>query len=86
MRLVNLSIHFDPGSRAAIDLRADVTAGQPVGDHTAPVSLPDATPLDGEQVSPWLLNRLNGLPPVEHPINPGIPGAKHHLGQPEVHP
>lgn len=43
LRLVNLSLHFDPLSRAALDLREDIATGTPVGDHTA--DFPRATGL-----------------------------------------
>ena len=67
LRLVNLAIHFDPMSRAALDLRNDIALGRPVGDHTAPFPADEvmlhAEPLPGEvlegQPLPhWLLENL----------------------------
>ena len=42
LRFIELSIHFDPLSRAAIDLRSDIWLGKPLGDHAL-----DLGPADG---------------------------------------
>jgi hypothetical protein len=34
VKAVNLSIHFDPQSRAAVDLRSDIMANNHMGDHS----------------------------------------------------
>jgi hypothetical protein len=84
LRLINLAIHFDPLSRGAIDLRADIVTDNPVGDHTAigPEALgPPVSPLEGESIAPWLMERLEGgqmepLPAPRHPFDPGHPGNR----------
>jgi type IV pilus assembly protein PilQ len=73
MRLVNLSIHFNPLNRAAIDLRSDIAAGVHVGDHTGQAPyLPPASqhPLDGSELAPWILNDLE---PVARPEPEPVP-------------
>lgn len=86
LRFAELSIHFDPLNRAAIDLRSDIWLGRPVGEHTlggpSPALSPTA-PLDGTVIDPWLLGELQREPiplpePVEplHPLDPGRPGRR----------
>ena len=84
LRMVELSIHFDPFNRAAIDLRSDIWMGQPLGDHTLPGPEPIAaptSPMDGTLIDPWILDELGREAPVQprlqHPLDPGAPG--HHL-------
>lgn len=80
LRLVNLAIHFSPTARAAIDLRADIWAGNPVGDHTLPQVAMPAMPLEGSELPPWLLERFDdeiNAPP--HPRQPGQPGSRHDI-------
>jgi type IV pilus assembly protein PilQ len=92
LHLVNLAIHYDPESRAAIDLRADIWEGNPVGDHTlgAPyrVSAPEAGPLDGPAIEPWLLDQLDAFGPSQapprHPLDRGVPGPRAQLGAPQA--
>lgn len=76
--LVNLSIHFDPLSRAALDLRADITSNNPQGDHTdvhPPRVGPNLYPLDGELLAPWMIDELGRPPlPLRHPVDPGAAG------------
>jgi type IV pilus assembly protein PilQ len=80
MRMINKSIMFDPQRRAAIDLRSDIVEGNPHGDHTAPLPVPHPyqSPLDGERIAPWLLDRLGDNAPrsvrPHHPVDPGKPG------------
>lgn len=79
LRFVEISIHFDPLSRAAIDLRTDIFESNPQGDHTlAGESAPTAAPgpIDGQAIAPWLLNELgqNGAP--AHPWDRGRPGPR----------
>jgi len=92
LRFAELSIHFDPLNRAAIDLRSDVWLGRPVGEHTlgsaSPAPSPTA-PLDGAVIDPWLLNELQQEPsslpqPVEpmHPFDPGRPGRRVDIERP----
>lgn len=84
--LINLSIHFDPLSRAAIDLRSDITSNNAQGDHTdvhPPRLAPNLHPLDGELLAPWLVDEL-GRPayPLQHPVDAGTPGAMRPLAPP----
>jgi type IV pilus assembly protein PilQ len=88
--LVNLSIHFDPLNRAAIDLRSDITSNNPNGDHTElhPARLaPNLHPLDGEMLAPWLVDELGRPPlPLEHPLDPGTSGPVQPLTPPRSTP
>ncbi len=94
LRNVNLAIHYDPQSRAAIDLRADIVNGSAVGDHTgqAPfIPLPNTgQPLDGAEVAPWVLDGLEAeaMPPAPrlHPWDPGRPGPSGDLMQQQLPP
>ncbi|HUT95187.1 MAG TPA: secretin and TonB N-terminal domain-containing protein [Thermoguttaceae bacterium] len=92
LRFAELSIHFDPLNRAAIDLRSDVWLGRPVGEHTlggpSPVVSP-TDPLDGTVIDPWLLGELQRGPiplsePIEpsHPFDPGRPGRRVDIERP----
>jgi type IV pilus assembly protein PilQ len=89
LRLVNLSIHFDPTRRAALDLRSDIVDGRRRGDHTdvhPPRIGPGLHPLDGETLAPWLLDGLHGPPDgprsVRHPVDPGQPPTAIDLKRP----
>ncbi len=84
LRLVNLSLHFDPLSRAALDLRTDIVTGTPVGDHTAPLpgegpALPLGAALPAEpHLPPWVLERLEArselpLPGPQVTVEPAGP-------------
>ncbi|HZZ73472.1 MAG TPA: secretin and TonB N-terminal domain-containing protein [Pirellulales bacterium] len=82
LRFIDLSIHFDPLSRPAIDLRADIWSGNHSGPYTTPHVIPvsAAQPYQGQALPGWLLNDLGGapLPPgtgAIHPRDPGVPGA-----------
>jgi type IV pilus assembly protein PilQ len=83
LRLVNLSIEHDPQSRAAIDLRSDIWAGRPLGDHTAvPGTIDGVGPfqhdaLDGQHVDPWLLDEIEHSPQAAAPSRFGavVPAA-----------
>jgi type IV pilus assembly protein PilQ len=82
LRFVELSIHFDPLSRAAIDLRSDIWLGRPQGDHTLGADAqagPTLSPMDGETIPAWLLDDLEHEPPPQpppvHPLDPGRPGS-----------
>ena len=81
MRYINLSIHFDPQNRAAIDLRGDIVADNHFGEHTGVASMPVETPaeaLDGDTIAPWVLDDLeqgeSPAQPLPHPRDPGVPG------------
>ncbi len=62
LRYAEVAVHFNPGNRAAIDLRSDIWMNEPVGGHTlvAPGAMPapDATSLDEETLPPWVLQGL----------------------------
>jgi type IV pilus assembly protein PilQ len=80
LRLSNLSIHFDPSRRAALDLRSDIVDGRRRGDHTdvhPPRIGPGLHPLDSEVLAPWLLDGLQNPSPearsLRHPVDPGQP-------------
>jgi type IV pilus assembly protein PilQ len=82
LRFINMSVHFDPQSRAAIDLRADILANNQFGRQSGIVPLPAATPgeaLDGEMVAPWVLDGLEdsgfGEYVAPHPRDPGAPAS-----------
>ncbi|MHB8903098.1 MAG: type II secretion system protein GspD, partial [Thermoguttaceae bacterium] len=61
-----MAVHFNPGSRAAIDLRSDIWMKNAAGGHTliGPNALPEpaatetATVLDDESIPPWVLQGL----------------------------
>lgn len=78
LRLVNLAIHFDPNSRAAIRMRNDLWEGNP---PTAYADDP-RTPLDGEHLPPWLIDRLKESEP-NHPLDPGRPGERYIISPPQ---
>jgi type IV pilus assembly protein PilQ len=68
LRLINLSLHFDPMSRAALDLREDIATGTPVGDHTAD--------FPGERgLLPGEMDLLPG-PAFAPPAREGLPPAE----------
>jgi type IV pilus assembly protein PilQ len=61
LQYVNLSVQFDPENRASIDLREDILAGRHDGPHSGGVVLPfvpETHPLEGEVISPWLLDEM----------------------------
>lgn len=62
LRYAEVSVHYNPGNRAAIDLRSNIWMNEPVGGHTliAPSVLSDgdATTLDEEALPPWVLQGL----------------------------
>ncbi len=77
LRFAELSLHFDPLNRAAIDLRSSIWLGQRFGEHT--LDGPAAS-LDGMVIAPWLLEDLQRQSPAEmqplHPLPPGRPGRR----------
>ena len=64
LRYAEISVHYNPGNRAAIDLRSDIWMSEPHGGHTlvAPDVLAEPVPtvVDGEALPPWVLQRLQG--------------------------
>lgn len=62
LRYAEISVHYNPGSRAAIDLRSNIWMNEPQGGHTlvAPNVLaePAETSLDEESLPPWVLQGL----------------------------
>jgi type IV pilus assembly protein PilQ len=87
LRFANLSVHFDPLSRAAIDLRSDIMGGNHQGPHSGGATLAGhPADLDGKEVPSWLLDNLDpsaGSPPaVVHPMEPGQPGRIRNIVRP----
>ena len=91
LRFAEMSVHFDPLSRAAIDLRSDIWVCKREGDHTLPCP-PDgagapSSPLDGTAIAPWLLDDLEREPappsePLLHPFDRGVPGGHKDIERP----
>jgi type IV pilus assembly protein PilQ len=70
---INLSVDIDPLSRAAIDLRSDITSNNHSGDHTdvhPPRVGPNLHPLSGEALAPWAAEQSAIGPPfpLRHPL------------------
>ena len=89
LRFVEMSIHFNPLNRAAIDLRSDVWLGHQVGEHTLDGPLPhysSTDSLDGAVIAPWILDDLEGGSPAQiepvHPLDPGRPGRQVDIKRP----
>jgi len=89
LRYIHWSIHFDPLNRAAIDLQSEIEAGGPPSDHGLPAphhGPPMEAPLDGEEISPWLMDALSTESPLEphptHPRDPGTPGEQREIARP----
>ncbi|NLS94385.1 MAG: hypothetical protein GXX96_19685 [Planctomycetaceae bacterium] len=61
LRYAEMSVHFHPGNRAAIDLRSDIWMNESQGGHTliAPQALPEpAAAVDDNTLPPWVLQGL----------------------------
>jgi type IV pilus assembly protein PilQ len=92
LRFAEISVQFDPQNRAAIDLRANIWTGTPIGDHTlcGPAPAPPTAPLDQATVSPWLLDELQREPAPAampmHPLDPGVPGTHKDIVRPRKLP
>jgi type IV pilus assembly protein PilQ len=68
VKAVNLSIHFDPTNRAAIDLRSDIMAGSHIGDHSGGNGiLSGNTPTGGEIPGPIEVDVPGLIQPIERP-------------------
>jgi hypothetical protein len=90
---VDLSIHFDPANRAAIELRVDIMTGNHFDQHTAvkfPQPVDSGRAAGDHDMAPWMLDELQhsgGAPsqapsqPV-HPLDPGVPGSIKNLNRP----
>jgi len=82
LRFAEMSVHFDPLNRAAIDLRSDIWLGRQHGEHTLggdALSGPPPSLIDGETIPAWLLDDLEQEPapqpaPVQ-PLDTGQPGS-----------
>lgn len=69
LRFIDLSVHFDPLNRAAIDLQSNIWKGVQHGEHTLGADAwagPPPSPIDGETIPGWLLDDLEQLPPGAH--------------------
>ena len=79
LRFIDLAVHFDPESRAAINLRTDIWNGNLTGDHTLvhPSLLPPASfSVGGDDVldQPSILSPGSGIPSaVPETLPPGRP-------------
>ena len=90
LRFAEMAVHFDPLSREAIDLRANIWQGTRVGEHTldTPESAAPGTALvDGPEIAPWVLDDLKQDKPVVqavplHPFDPGQPGLHKDIERP----
>jgi len=89
LRFAEMSVHFDPLNRAAIDLRSDIWLGKPSGDHTLEAAAPGGpavNPIDGQQIADWLLEDLERAPlgsaVPAHPLDPGQPGRHQDILRP----
>lgn len=86
LKLVSLSIQFDPLNRAAIDLRADIWGGVQGGDHSGGTplpSMPGLQMLDAERIDPLILNQLDptqNQPPL--PLDRGAPTIRREVIRP----
>lgn len=91
LRYVRWAIHFDPSSRAAMELESEIISTGYGGPHHEVIFDPEiieAGPLDGEELPPWMLDALQA-PPADrnhplHPRDPGKPGARHEVVRPET--
>lgn len=92
LRYAELAVHFDPQSRAAIDLRANIWQNQPGGKFSleqAPRAA-GGNPLDGPEIAGWLMDDLEREPPIQpapkHPLDPGRPGNRRDIERPRTLP
>ncbi len=79
LKYVNLAIHYNPQSRAAIDLRADIFSGIRLGDHTAGAAYVAPGQLLGPAEEAWLGDPRNPAGPSPLPVpspNPAQPGSQ----------
>ncbi len=91
LRFAEMSVHFDPLSRAALRLRSDIWQNKPYELHVAeqmPAGPPPANPLEGETLPDWLIDELENAPPRPsaplHPLDPGTPGGHTDLVRPKA--
>jgi hypothetical protein len=92
LRYIDLSIHYDPANRAAIDLRSDILTGNHFDEHTAvkfPTPVGDAQPAGGQTIPPQILNDLQHPPGLivpaavpHHPLDPGVTGGSSNIDRP----
>ena len=65
LRYIDLSIHYDPANRAAIDLRSDILTGNHFDKHTAvnfPTPVGDGHPAGSPMMSPQIIDDFNIRP------------------------
>ncbi len=93
LRFAEMAVHFNPLSRAAIDLRSHIWLGEPYGDHTLLGPAPGATPQPADTAEPidaWLLDQLEQgtsqpqlqQPAPPHPRDRPTPGTAKDLPRP----
>jgi type IV pilus assembly protein PilQ len=93
LRYIDLSIHYDPANRAAIDLRSDILTGNHFDKHTAvnfPTPVGDGHPAGGPMMSPQIIDELQHPagplmpPPISHhPLDPGVTGGSTKIERPK---
>ncbi len=97
LRFADMAIHFDPLSKEAIDLRADIWHGNHDGQYTGlhPKTLGTLQPVEGQSVSRWVPNDgdIPPVPPSEqgvrseqiplHPRDAGMPGPSRNIDKPQ---
>ncbi|HIQ20133.1 MAG TPA: hypothetical protein EYH34_02690 [Planctomycetes bacterium] len=75
LRFAEMAVHFDPESRAAIELRARIWQAQSGGElliePATDAAVPTA-PMDGQTIEPWILDELENPLPTRRPL-PGRP-------------
>ena len=83
LRYAEISVHYNPGNRAAIDLRSDIWMNSPGGGHTlvAPSVLakPVPTTLDEAELPSWVLQELEGT--GNKSLRPPVPPSETELGK-----
>jgi type IV pilus assembly protein PilQ len=92
LRYIDLSIHYDPANRAAIELRSDILTGNHLDEHTTvkfPTPVGDGQPAAGQRMPPWILNDLQHpggpsgpMPVPHHPFDPGVTGGSSNIERP----
>ena len=88
LRYAEVAVHYNPGNRAAVDLRSDIWMNAPVGGHTliAPSVLgqENMPALDEQTLPPWVLEGLqeNKNEPLRLPAPSGKATAGKNIQKP----
>ncbi len=89
LRLIEMSVQFDPLDRSALELRSEIWADKPhqPGGETAAENSPTDL-LENQTMPDWIISDLENAapaPPVpQHPLDPGTPGRHTDLVRPKV--